>query len=238
MLMIIIIFSIPFCVSGIYNFFYGRHINKQMNENKRKSWISPVSVFFITLLLEFLIVLILFQLYSVKNTFKENNYENLDENLREYSIYTETQIDKSIYSIFNGNEVNGYTKRIGQYGNFNYILYTCDYTINTYPKYVLITDYIGGKEYISEETIVLMTSATKNNSWQDTEWGGIEENKENSNRIYFIIEPEKNQIISIKMYLFDEKQNNRFLSNEEYSDLKSQEKEMKKSAVEEFSITL
>ena len=40
------------------------------------------------------------------------------------------------------------------------------------------------------------------------------------------------------MYLFDEKQNNRFLSNEEYSDLKSQEKEMKKSAVEEFSITL
>ena len=236
-IMIIILSLIPFCISAIYNFFYGKHINKQMNENKKRAWISPISVFFITFLLEFLIILILFELFSVKDNFNKESYKEESIHKYEYSLYAESEIDKSIYSIFDGNEVNGYTKSIGIYGVFSYMLYTCDYTLNNYPRYILITDYIGEKENINKETtVVFISSSSEGESMQNTEMTELNENIDSSNRIYHIIEPGEFQTINIRMYLF-EKEKYRII-NEKIYDLNTLEEEIRTKTAEEFSLSL
>lgn len=220
--MIIIWILVPFCVSTIYNYFYTKHINKQMNQTKKKTWITPISVFFITLSLEFLVFLILVVLLSANTN---TTYEETPIHMYNYSMYNEAEINESIYSAFDGSEVNGYIKKVGSYQNFNYILYTCQYTLNTSPSYVLITDYVGNKDYLKEETTAIITAGTRDNSVSNTDITGI---TQNSNRVYHIIDPGNFQSININMYLFDKEQN-----TEEY-DFIDEVKEIQKNAIEEF----
>ena len=228
--MIIIWILVPFCVSAIYNYFYTQHINKQMNQTKKKTWITPISVFFITLSLEFLVFLILVVLLSAN---PNTTYVETPIHMYNYSMYNETEINKSIYSVFDGNEVNGYIKKVGSYKNFNYILYTCQYTLNTSPSYVLITDYVGNKDYLKEETTIIITAKTRDNSVSNTDITGI---TQNSNRVYYIIDPGEFQIIDIKMYLLDKEQN--MEGYEDYDDFMDEVKGIEKIAIEEFTFTI
>ena len=224
--MIIIWILVPFCVSAIYNYFYTQHINKQMNQTTKKTWITPISVFFITLSLEFLVFLILVVLLSANTN---TTYEETPIHMYNYSMYNETEINESIYSAFDGSEVNGYIKKVGSYQNFNYILYTCQYTLNTSPSYVLITNYVGNKDYLKEKTTAIITAETRDNSVSNTD---ITEITQNSNRVYHIIDPGNFQSININMYLFDKKQN-----TEEY-DFINDVAEIQKNAIEEFVFTI
>ena len=233
--MTIIWILVPFCVSAIYNYFYNKHINKEMNQPKKKAWVTPISVFFITLSLEFLVFLILAGLLSVKHN---KTHEETSMHISNYTMYNEAEVNESIYSVFDGNEVNGYIRNVGSYKNFNYILYTCQYTLNTYPSHVLITDYVGNKDYLKEETTAIIQFINEDCNYGETQLDGIEQI---SDRVYHIIDLGNFHSININMYLYD-KCISYILDGdgktlEEYSAMDHLE-DLQKNAIEEFTFTI
>lgn len=236
MFVIFILILLPFCISMVYNFFYSSHINKQISAEYKKSWLSPFSIFIITLLIEFLILVILFFIFGVNPYSNKDSFQEEALHMSEYSLYTESEVDNSIYSIFNGNDVKGYIKKTGAYDDsFTYILYICDYSVSSYPKYVLITDYTGDKSYIGEETTVFITQVDSSGSMQNMQISGTNEGAQVSDRLYHIIEPGEYQFFNISMYLFDKDLN---INVSEVHDWNTTEDFAKKNAVAEFSIGL
>ena len=137
------VIAIPLFLIIIYKFFYDSHVNKSLqSEGKVKRWISPMSLFFLLVLLEFFICIMLSVLYKADHRSETGSYE---ESGFVYHVLTPDEIDRTLLASLKDGEGTGYEMEDRSKGDF-----TCKLYSNTegalLPSYVICLTYTGKEE--------------------------------------------------------------------------------------------
>ena len=134
--------AVPLLATLIYKYFYDNDLNKSLqSELPVKKWFSPLSLFFILLILEFFLLLGIMFISNHRST------SSTDESMEDgysYIVETQEQMDRSLLHGMNGADVSGYKLEDQSRENITCQVYKNE-NDDLLPAYVVRICYTGEK---------------------------------------------------------------------------------------------